>query len=64
MRTTLDIPEELLSEAMKVTGARTKTKVIKQALEDIIRKHKIQKIKTFRGKLELDLDLDMLRKRQ
>jgi Arc/MetJ family transcription regulator len=44
MRTTLDIPEELLSETMKVTGARTKPKVIKQALEDIIRKHKIQKI--------------------
>ena len=36
MRTTLDIPENLLSEAMKVTKARTKTEVIKFALENII----------------------------
>lgn len=64
MRTTLNIPENLLSEAMKVTRARTKTEVIKQALENIIRKNKIQKLKTYRGKLQLDLDLDILRKRQ
>ena len=28
MRTTLDLPEELLAEAMKVTDIKTKTKVI------------------------------------
>ena len=63
MRTTLDIPEGLLSEAMKVTQARTKTEVIKFALENIIRKNTLQKLKNYRGKLELDINLDVLRNR-
>ena len=63
MRTTLDIPEDLLSEAMKVTQARTKTEVIKFALEDIIRKNKLQKLKSYRGELEIEINLDVLRKR-
>jgi hypothetical protein len=63
MRTTLDIPENLLSEAMKVTQARTKTEVIKFALENIIRKNKLQKLKSYRGELEIEINLDVLRKR-
>jgi hypothetical protein len=63
MRTTLDIPENLLSEAMKVTKARTKTEVIKFALENIIRKNKLQKLKSYRGELEIEINLDVLRKR-
>lgn len=63
MRTTLDIPENLISEAMKVTKARTKTEVIKFALENIIQKNKLKKIKSYRGKLEFDINLDLLRKR-
>ena len=38
MRTTLDLPENLLQEAMKVTHIQTKTKVIITALEELIRK--------------------------
>ena len=41
MRTTLDLPEDLLDEAMKATKINTKTKVIITALEDLIRKSKI-----------------------
>ncbi len=63
MRTTLDIPENLLSEAMKVTKSRTKTEVIKFALENIIRKNKLQKLKSYRGELEIEINLDVLRKR-
>jgi len=63
MRTTLDIPEKLLSEAMEVTQTKTKTEVIKVALENIIRKSKLQDLKNYRGKVNLDIDLDTLRKR-
>jgi hypothetical protein len=63
MRTTLDIPENLLSEAMKVTKDRTKTEVIKFALENIIRKNKLHKLKSYRGELEIEINLDVLRKR-
>lgn len=63
MRTTLDIPENLLSEAMRVTKAHTKTEVIKFALENIIQKNKLKKLKNYRGKVELDINMDLLRKR-
>ncbi len=63
MRTTLDLPEELLAEAMKVTEIETKTKVIITALEDLIRKSKISEIKLFKGTVDLDMDLDSLRGR-
>ncbi len=41
MRTTLDLPENLLNEAMKTAGIHTKTGVIIVALEELIRKSKI-----------------------
>lgn len=64
MRTTLDLPEELLIEAMKVTQIKTKTKVIITALEDLIRKSKISELKGFKGKIDLGIDLNDLRGRR
>ncbi len=64
MRTTLDLPEELLSEAMKTTHIQTKTKVIITALEELIRRSKISEIKNYKGKIDLDIDLNSIRGRQ
>ena len=64
MRTTLDIPEDLMNEAMKATNINTKTKVIVTALEGLIRKSKISDLKKFKGKVDLDIDLDVIRERQ
>ena len=47
MRTTLDLPEDLLNEAMKATQIKTKTRVIITALEELIRKSKISELKDF-----------------
>ena len=63
MRTTLDLPENLLAEAMKVTHTNTKTAVIVKALEELIRKSRISGIKKYRGKMDLDIDLNELRDR-
>lgn len=63
MRTTLDLPENLVSEAMKSTNIKTKTKVIITALEQLIRQSKISEIKKYRGKVDLDIDLDEIRGR-
>ena len=63
MRTTLDLPEHLLNEAMRVTHTETKTAVIVLALEELIRKARIAELKQFKGKIELDIDLDNLRAR-
>ncbi|HAQ60586.1 TPA: hypothetical protein DCR49_01045 [Candidatus Delongbacteria bacterium] len=63
MRTTLDLPEDLLVEAMETTHIKTKTMVIITALEELIRKNKIAGLKNFKGKIDLDIDLDHLRSR-
>ncbi len=64
MRTTLDLPEDLINEAMKATHIKTKTKVIITALEDLIRKSKISGLKKFKGKIDLDIDMNAIRGRQ
>jgi Arc/MetJ family transcription regulator len=64
MRTTIDLPEPLVAEAMKVSHQRTKTAVIIAALEDFVRKSNIQGLKKFRGKVDLDIDLSSLRDRK
>jgi len=64
MRTTLDLPTDLLDEAMKATHIKTKTKVIIIALEELIRKSKIAELKEFKGKVDLDIDLNTIRGRQ
>lgn len=64
MRTTLDLPEPLIAEAMKVSHQRTKTAVIVAALEELVRKNRIHGIRQFKGKVsDLDIDLQTLRKR-
>ena len=64
MRTTLDLPEDLVTEAMQVTSTSTKTAVIIRALEELIQKEKLQALKSFKGKIDLEIDLETLRNRQ
>lgn len=64
MRTTLDLPRPLVDEAMKLSHQKTKTAVIIAALEDFVRKSRIQGLKKFRGKVRLDIDLNTLRHRK
>jgi Arc/MetJ family transcription regulator len=63
MRTTLDLPEDLLDEAMKVTRIKTKTRVIITALEQLVRRAQLAEIKDFKGKVNLDIDLETIRGR-
>jgi Arc/MetJ family transcription regulator len=59
MRTTLDIPEKLIQEAMKVTGAKTKSQLIKNALQAEIDRAKRKRLITKKGKLDMDMDIDL-----
>ncbi len=63
MRTTLDLPVDLIEQAMALSNQRTKTAVIIEALGELIRKHKLQGLKEFKGKVRMDIDLDVLRNR-
>jgi len=63
MRTTLDLPEDLLCEALKISRCRTKTEVIKKALKSLIQNERVQGLKKYKGAIDLDIDLGSLRKR-
>ena len=63
MRTTLDLPEDLLHRAMSVSHIKTKTQVIILALQELIRKSEISDLKKFKGKVNLNIDLDVIRDR-
>jgi Arc/MetJ family transcription regulator len=64
MRTTIDLPEDLLNEAMKTAKVKTKTRVIIKALEELIRKSQISELKQFKGKVDLNIDMNAIRDRQ
>jgi len=51
MKTTLEIPEKLIHNAMNATKIRSKSRLITVA------------IKNYAGKLDLDLDIEALRAR-
>ncbi len=63
MRTTIDIPEDLINEAMRVTQSPTKTELIKNALYNIIQKNKIKSLKNYKGKIDLNVNLNVVRDR-
>jgi Arc/MetJ family transcription regulator len=63
MRTTLELPDLLVNEAMTLTKISKKTELIKYALENVIQREKIKELADYFGKISLDIDLDKLRKR-
>lgn len=44
MKTTLDIPEQILEEAMKFTGAKTKGEAVVAALEGFNRSKRLERL--------------------
>lgn len=54
MRTTIDLDDELLKEALKVTGMTKKTRLLEEALREIIRRTKREKIVKKFGQLKID----------
>jgi hypothetical protein len=63
MRTTLNLPEDLLRKAQKASHARTKTEAIILGLESLIRYEKLITLTSFRGKLPIHVDLRASRNR-
>ena len=63
MRTTLELPDTLVHEAMTLTKISTKTGLVKFALENLIQREKIRGLTNYFGKLNLEIDLNKLRSR-
>lgn len=61
MRTNIDLDDELLGEAMRLAGTKTKKSTIEVALRTLIRRYRLQKAGRLRGTVEWMGDLDELR---
>lgn len=51
MKTTIDIPEESLRDAMRFTGAKTKREAVVKALEDFNRRQRAEALIKLAGSL-------------
>jgi Arc/MetJ family transcription regulator len=56
MRATLNIPDTLINDLLKVTGEKTKTRAICLAIKDFIRRKRREKLLSLSGKIHFDLD--------
>jgi Arc/MetJ family transcription regulator len=63
MRTTLDIPEELIEEARTRLGFKSKTDTVVLALRELVRRQRIDELKDLLGSVDLEIDLDASRRR-
>jgi hypothetical protein len=54
MKTTLNIPEDLIKKAMSLSKHRTKTETVVVALQEYIRQQQIEKILGQEGKLQFE----------
>lgn len=64
MRTTLEIPDVLLTEAQKFVGANTKTQTIILALHEMVQKRKSRQLMELRGSMKGTYDYKALRKKR
>jgi Arc/MetJ family transcription regulator len=63
MKTTLNLPDELINEAMYTLNMKTKSEVVIYALQDLLRRKKVASLRNYKGKVDLEIDLDTLRNR-
>ncbi len=63
MRTTLDIPEELIEEARRVFRFKSKTDTVIASLREVIRRKRIDDLRDLFGKIDLEIDIPSSRRR-
>lgn len=62
MRTNIDIDDELMEEAMRVSGKPTKRAVVEEGLRLLVQTRAQGRIRKWRGKIEWEGDLDVRRR--
>ena len=61
MRTNIVIDDDLMRDALKATGAKTKREAVELGLRTLLKLRKQQQIKTLRGRISWQGDLDRMR---
>ena len=64
MRTNIVLDDELVAEAMKLTGAKTKREVVDLALRELLYKARQRRLKELWGSDLLDPDYDLFKVRR
>jgi len=54
MRTTVTLDDDLVTEIMKATSAKTKTRAVTIALEQFVRRTKIDALRSLLGTVDVD----------
>lgn len=63
MRTTLDLPDNLVTEARTALGFKSKTDTVVFALREIVRRGRLDELKDLMKRVEFEFDpMDMRRK--
>jgi Arc/MetJ family transcription regulator len=62
MRTNIVIDDELIAEAMKLSGARTKREAVEDSLRLMVQLKRQERIRRARGKLKWVGNLDAMRR--
>lgn len=61
MRTNIVIDDKLMTLALKSTGLKTKKEVVEEGLKILIKIKNQSKLKSLRGKLQWEGDIDKMR---
>ena len=64
MMTNIIIDDQLMADALKATGLKTKQEVVELGLKTLIRLKQQEKIKAFKGKLKWEGNLEEMRRNQ
>ena len=63
MRTSIDIPDDLLDEARRAASLRTIRETVIAGLEELVRRAKREELRAMAGTTKLDVDLAKARKK-
>jgi Arc/MetJ family transcription regulator len=64
MRTTLDLPEELVEQARNAVGFKSKTDTVIFALREVVRRRRIDDLKALMGNIRFEFDPTDIRKKE
>jgi len=63
MRTNIDIDDELMAQAMRASGKKTKKETVEEALSLLVRSRRsADAMRAIRGKIDWEGDLDAMRR--
>ncbi len=63
-RTVIDIEDDVLEKAQKMTGINKKVDIVNYALKKLVEQKEIEEILKLKGKIEWTGDLEEMRKRR